>query len=259
MRALTAPRSSPRRLSSCPSRTSSPNPSPMPTGPLATTSRQIATISSRAPRSSRARNCSSTTEGSSAACRSSRISSIGCADAARLNRPAMASNREKRAASDSWVRAAGVVVVPTRSARPGTSWATWAAPVPSQAVRVCWSRSSARARIIWRHGQKGGAPPPSQQEPHNTRVPCLMACVATCSASQVLPIPGSPTTRTSRPRPPTASSRPASSSATSRSRPTKARDPGRGARSPNSAIAPVSLTPERPARYPRPLACGRPR
>ena len=44
----------------------------------------------------------------------------------------------------------------------------------------------------------------------------MVACAARCSASQVLPIPGSPVIRNSRPRPSIASSRPATSSATSR-------------------------------------------
>ena len=90
--------------------------------------------------------------------------------------------------------------------------------------------------------------PSSQQRPHRTRVPRWSARSARCSASAVLPIPGSPATRNRRPRPPIASSRPASSSAASRSRPRKARDPPRRAGFPIATIAPVSLTPSTTSR-----------
>src|SRR5262249_35705474 len=54
-----------------------------------------------------------------------------------------------------------------------------------------------------------------------TVAPCPAALVATHSASRVLPMPGSPAMRQSRPRPPMASPSAASSTFSSRSRPTK--------------------------------------
>ena len=157
--------------------------------------------------------------------------------------PVMASKMAKRAASDGREGAGGGAVVPRRSARSGASWASGSAPAPSQAARARSSRSSARTRIAWAHGQNGGAPPASQQRTQSTRAPrWLAAWSARCSASQVLPIPGSPATSSSRTLPPSASSRPAASSASSRSRPTNARPAPRRVGACFSSIAPTSLT-----------------
>ena len=50
----------------------------------------------------------------------------------------------------------------------------------------------AQCRSACVHGQKAGAPPPSQHRPHATFAPARSASVEISSASRVLPIPGSP-------------------------------------------------------------------
>src|SRR5574341_204722 len=148
---------------------------------------------------------------------------------------------QQRGPSDSRAATAGPTAIPSRSARPGTTWATGAAPAPSCADRVSSSQPSARAPMTCAHGQNGGAPPPSQQRPQRTLIPRWRACADSCSASQVLPTPGSPAIRNRRPRSPTASSRAARSSATSRSRPTNTRPAASWAGSRTSTIASASL------------------
>ena len=75
-------------------------------------------------------------------------------------------------------------------------------------------------RSAWTHGQYGGAPASSQTRPHRTRWPRSRAIDASSSANRLLPIPGSPPSRTRRPRPDAASASASRSSSSSRSRPT---------------------------------------
>ena len=92
------------------------------------------------------------------------------------------------------------------------------APSPSAAPS---SLSRARARSDCTHGQYAGAPPASQQRPTRISAPRAVAC-AISSARRLLPMPGSPPSRNTRPRPANVSSRPVATSASSRSRPTNA-------------------------------------
>src|SRR5262249_42418136 len=103
----------------------------------------------------------------------------------------------------------------------GTTCATYGAPGPNRSARVPTSPWRRSVRITCTHGQKAGAPSPSQHRPQMTVAPRPVALVATHSASRVLPMPGSPAMRQSRPRSPMASPSAASSCASSPSRPTK--------------------------------------
>jgi hypothetical protein len=82
------------------------------------------------------------------------------------------------------------------------------------------SGSTPSERSTWRHGQYAGAPSASTQRPHATAVPPARATPASSWASRVLPIPGSPTQRTSRPAPSRAASSHARNASSSRRRPT---------------------------------------
>ena len=78
--------------------------------------------------SSRATNCSSSSDGASAACRSSRTSTSGRVSAARAQKRGDASNRRKRAPSDSG--AGGSARSGRTSRSSGSSWAISGAPRP---------------------------------------------------------------------------------------------------------------------------------
>src|SRR6266545_2006250 len=179
----------------------------------------VPSTSTRASRSSRATKRSSASDDRSAQCRSSRTSSSGSVSPARLSSPATASKRRKRAWSGSRAGLGGSS--PSLPASPGTSRATSAAPSPSSARRVAGSRRPAWSRSAWIHGQKAGAPSPSQQVPQRTPAPSDSARTASSSARRVLPMPGSPATSTSDPRPVVAPTRLSHSSSRSRWRPTK--------------------------------------
>lgn len=174
------------------------------------------TTSSPAPSSSRLTNRSSAIDGISAQCKSSRISSSGRWAAAVRKKPVTLSNNRKRAASGS--TSGGVGRSGRRSRIAGTIWAMSAAPAP---ISVPSSRrSGCRRAPPGPRAQKAEAPSPSQQRPHSTRAPCAVAWAANSSASRVLPMPGSPATSTTPPRPAAALSRSAVSAASSASRPT---------------------------------------
>jgi hypothetical protein len=74
--------------------------------------------------------------------------------------------------------------------------------------------------MIWTQGQNAGAPSPSQQRPQKVRAPRVVAAAASSSARRVFPIPGSPASSTTRPRPARPASRSASRAASSPLRPT---------------------------------------
>jgi hypothetical protein len=77
------------------------------------------------------------------------------------------------------------------SPAPAPKW--WRSPATS----LAW----AYARTTWTQGRKAGASSASQQRPHSTKAPRAVAWAATSSASRVLPIPGSPASSTTPPRP----------------------------------------------------------
>ena len=77
------------------------------------------------------------------------------------------------------------------------------APLPCDRGGQLVGGASARraVRNTWTHGQNAGAPSPSQPRAHTTRMCWLRACELSSSDSRVLPMPGSPDSSTSRPRP----------------------------------------------------------
>ena len=137
------------------------------------------------------------------------------AAAARKNR-AMASKSRKRACAELSDGSAGSPGNRCRSS--GTSAATETAAGPSSSASADGSRSMSNGRSTSIHGQYAGAPPASQQRPHITRA-LSPTRAHSSSASLVLPMPGSPTSRNNRPRPSRASPSAASRAASSASRP----------------------------------------
>ena len=104
-----------------------------------------------------ARNSSSSREASSAACRSSMTSTSGRSAAACRRAPGDGLEDGEAPPPTGAREPAGARSSP--GARPGRAPAgRAAAPAPSQAARARSSRSSARTRIAWAHGQNGGAP-----------------------------------------------------------------------------------------------------
>ena len=150
--------------------------------------------------------------GDSAAWRSSRTTRIGLRAAASARSARSASNRRNRCASRSSV--AGSAPVPASVSQSG--------PRSRRSRSFGAGSSGASARSTWIHGQRSGAPPPSQAAPHATETPRVAAPAATSSASRVFPMPGSPETRNRLPRPESSPSSATVSSDSSRSRPTKA-------------------------------------
>ena len=74
------------------------------------------------------------------------------------------------------------------------------APGPRSLSVQAPSPSRHNSSTIRPQGQKGGAPPPSQQRPQTTRMPFSAACSARTPAGDVLPDPGLPASMTKRPR-----------------------------------------------------------
>ena len=132
----------------------------------------------------RATNSSSRSEGTSAACRSSRTIRTGWRAAARCHRPVIASNNWKRA----WAASDGGCsdgCSGNRDARLASSTARCGAAAPSVARAVVSSCAATYCRTACSHGQYGGAPASSGQRPHSTRRPRPAACSATCCAMRL--------------------------------------------------------------------------
>ena len=171
-----------------------------------------------------ARNRSNSSDGSSAAWRSSRTIITGCSLDTSSRNAATSSNSRKRSASG--------------SAADETDERRGERVVASSFAGASASKSPPAARTTWTHGQYAGAPPPSQHRPSNTDQPSALADAARTSISRLLPIPGSPQTRKTAPWPSLASANAAPSSSSSRVRPTNGRT--------WSAVpAPMPSTPDR--------------
>ena len=117
---------------------------------------------------------------------------------------------------------------PSGPASSGSSWPSRAADGPSMAASCPGASSAASWRTTWAQGHNAGAPSPSWQRPQATPMPAAAARRAASSASRVFPIPGSPATSTTRPRPPRAPARtPPAQRADHPARPAHRRRPGR--------------------------------
>lgn len=86
-------------------------------------------------------------------------------------------------------------------------------------ARAFGPKSDIIARKIWIHGQNAGVSSPSQHRPHSTRTFSLSARSASFPTRRVFPMPASPLTTKSCPRPACASSSATRSCASSHSRP----------------------------------------
>ena len=125
----------------------------------------------------------------SAHCRSS-STSISCwssEDCAM--RPVIASKSSNRVRSVTRAASAAAALPPEVATARLASWG---------ASSVSRSRRPTRLRSGGSHGQNAGAAPPSKARPHRTAAPRAAAATAASSTSRVLPMPGSPSTSTTR-------------------------------------------------------------
>ena len=187
---------------------------------VGSTSRYAPTISRRLSPSSRATNWRSRSDGSSAACRSSSTSTTGRAAAALFRKAVMESKSRKRAPSDwSGGRRRGIGEEVAELGKELRHVSGSLAKLGSESVRVAIAK--VRSQRLHPGPVGGGAAGLPASADENSRSARSGVCDQLLGEA-ALPIPGSPTSRKSRPRPATASSRPPTSSASSRSRPTNA-------------------------------------
>ena len=163
-------------------------------------SRQEPSSSMRHSPMSCAMKASRRSDDASAQCRLSRISSSGRSVATWRQTCATAANSRKRAWSPSPM-AGTAVPEGSRLASSGAISTAAAASRPSSAGKRSSRQARRQACIARVHGRNGGAPGSSRQRPHNANMPRRRASVATSCARRVLPMPASPLSTTTRPRP----------------------------------------------------------
>ena len=117
----------------------------------------------RASRSERARNCRSSSDGVSAACRSSSTRTMGCASLAARRKEAVESKSRNLAPSGSMEGAGGRSGKSSWSS--GSIWAMSAAPGANSSRMRSLSPSRICARRACTHGQYAGAPRPPSSGP----------------------------------------------------------------------------------------------